>query len=747
MKKKTFLLEALCLLLRMNFSTIVALNDSSCFISNKKHLVCNYIPKTIPDGVVSVHIKDFLKKNVDFEIHTDLFLSDSWKSVKYLEFSKGQGRYSTIRIQNSAFSLLSRLNALKIYTNSLILLDPESLLGLDNLRTLDFSRCFRLGVDNLTAALNGSEKVPNLEQLYLSKLQMYFRGFKVDEKFYGSLMGKPLRVLDLSGTHMTLLELAILPALNGLEVVNISRATVDHFGHDMLKNFSLTDYSHIHLLDLNNMIPTDLLPPSAKRFVIANLHAPVDLNIILPFSPYILNMTGVNKDHTISIYNTKVWFPKKQKLWSRHIIATDNLLHRADLDIDCSNCDFTSLQQLDIARNNLEFIHPSITRCFPNIENMDVSGNRLYIMYEENVELFWKLLRSSERLMSINLASNNLTDLPKDFFENNLNLTSINLKDNRFTQIHFKLFHLKQLSLLDISYNNVKLLDLLSLRRLDEFSINAHYQNVHISEESGDVNRKIKLSGNPFICDSCYTLSSIRWLTITITTSIDELTCLGENGKVLKMSNAVNEVQEICNRKTMIVTITVTSVYISFIVVTAFFLIRRRMKDELQEKRRNIIIEHLRDDDESFAIFVSCCNNDVEFVLKYIFEPLNKSLQKIIGTERNLVCIGDSEYDLGKPFISEFMRCLDLSTVFVPFVSDNYRISGSCELQLNQAVEDNKPMVLMMKRNIEIDLMSSTMQMVSRHKTKIVWEKDGDDLKIDSTWDNVCNSILDIAAN
>ncbi|KAL4227495.1 hypothetical protein ACF0H5_012939 [Mactra antiquata] len=545
---------------------------------NTLHVI---IPPTIPEGVLKVHIEDFITKNVEFELHQDIFRSENWANVQSLELTNVKETNPSIKILNAAFKRLENLKVLKIRIENLIELDPDSLLGLDTLQSLDFSKCFRLSFEEVTTALKGPEKVPNLEYLNLSELQLYRDGFKIEEDFYRCLQDKQVRILDMSGTHITHLNVTIFSYLNSLEVLNLSLATVDHMLVDCL-NKTTEDVTRLQLFD-RVLYLIEQNPPVLKGLTFANLYLPFYFNKLFK-NIYVYNIAGIIENLTLSFYNTNVWCPSEQKIWSKIIIARENGVHNFDVNIDCSNCDFTSLQQLDVAYNNLEYIHPSVHSCFPSLEQLDLSRNRLYIMYEEHFELFRRLLNSYENLRSINLASNNLTDLPEDFFGNNLHLTSINLKGNKLTQIHFKLVHLKELGFVDISNNNIKSLDSLSISRLDALDTHVHPETVSISKDVSTIKpddknpRKnilvhVVISGNPCTCirDCCKTIASIKWLTKTNIIFSDEPACHGKNDKPLKMNTAENEVQEISYRVTKIVAMIVTSVVIGFIVLTVIY--------------------------------------------------------------------------------------------------------------------------------------------------------------------------------
>lgn len=180
----------------LSFILITVLNytfgasvNATCHLLKFNIWTCNAIPYTIvqfniPNGITSVHVKDFLLNSTSFEIHQILFQSDNWRLVKYLEFSENNGTNANeIIFGDDTFKSLQSLEILHIHTLDEVRFEEYSLLGLDNVRIIDVSNCKRLIFDDFVRALNVSDAIPNLEQLLLSQVGYLRRPMKIDRKF------------------------------------------------------------------------------------------------------------------------------------------------------------------------------------------------------------------------------------------------------------------------------------------------------------------------------------------------------------------------------------------------------------------------------------------------------------------------------------------------------------------------------------------------------------------------------------
>ncbi|KAL4218717.1 Toll-like receptor 7 [Mactra antiquata] len=730
--------------------------NTSCSLS-RKTFTCNYVPKDIPDGVQSVHIKDLMLETEDFDVNDGLFQSSSWKNVKYLSFFD----HSEIKfyLKERAFTSLTELKGLHIDSESRIQIDPNALLGLNNLNILDFSGCIRLNFDILMNALNGSEKVPNLEKLKLSTVQYSLFGLNIDRKFSRSLLGKPVKILDLSMTHMSVLDFGILTDMDHLKVLNLSRAILSqHVRYDNLTPAKFNDL----VLDFSYLTsPKLIIPYHSQTYANINISFSVlrylDLHDrAVLFYPGILNLTGILDGPDIKLYNINIWNDQNFKTFTKQLIMNENKIHRFDVTFECDHFDFSSLELLALAENGLEYFHPSFLTCLRSLEHLDLSVNNLNAMQEENAQLFGQVLNSSDRLKYINLASNQLVDIPNDFFEGSKNLVTINLAGNKLTQVHFKLHHLQLLSFIDLSDNDIKILDSMTMKQLDAMRIdlepnivNTNTKKIASSIRYTSSIRKVRLKGNPFTCDTCETLSSIRWLVSTTITepSPDELTCKGEDDTNISLTDAVVAVQGICERKLKIIVATITSVVASSICVGVVLFIYFRRKRAQKKRRRYDIIQLLRQANGHFAVFLSFCNEDEIFATENVIGPLNEGLQQLVGTERDLVCRGDSAFRLGQYVHNESLRCIDKSAVFLCIVSNSYCNSRYCVEEFDQATQSAKPVILMMKGDVDIDLMTPAMQLLFRNHVRMLWEEHDGQYRLKTSWENVCESIIDIATD
>lgn len=110
------------------------------------------------------------------------------------------------------------------------------------------------------------------------------------------------------------------------------------------------------------------------------------------------------------------------------------------------------------------------------------------------------ILAENPQLKSLSLANNKYSDLPLDLFELQNDLEFLNLSGNSLVSLFpHQLSHLYKLQVLDLSYNLFEGMnpDVLShIQRLKGF-------------------RKIRMEGNPWVCDLCHIQSLLKWVQTT----------------------------------------------------------------------------------------------------------------------------------------------------------------------------------------------------------------------------------------
>ncbi|KAL4225177.1 Toll-like receptor 7 [Mactra antiquata] len=744
-----FIVQLLTLVNILDYCFVTA-DNSSCY-AYEGRLTCNYIPVDIPNGILGIQIQNLLAEGDKFEIHDALFHGKNWKKILYLYINDHSG--IELELKNNSMASLTKLKVLRINSDSKLSIEPDALLGLENINILDFTGCARLELGMIIKAINSSEKVPKLEQIRLSQVQYFWSGLNIDRNFSRCLSVKPLNTLDLSRTHIANFDCAMIKDMKYLKVLNLSKAIIDNY-----KNCHLLKTGDLNQLDIDiSYVSTPMASNPFPTNTIANLNISIHTasgNLDLFFSPRIMNASGLFEGSDVRLYNIKLQTEINVKSSTTDFIFKQNKLKWFDVEFKCDNFDFTSIVVFDLAENGMAYFHPSWLTCLISLEHLNLKGNYLNLMQTEHVEQFGLLLNSSKRLTYINLAFNQLTDVPEDFFMGSKNLETILLAGNRLTQVHFNLHHLLCLRYIDLSNNYIRILDATSMKQLDTLikDITPNAQIADTRKMTSDYSsgyRKVKIKGNPFECDSCNSRYSIHWLVSTSLTEStpSELTCKDESGTQINLNDAVNVIKDICERKKKIIVLTTTLVVGIALCVSVVLLIRTRRKRVLRQRRRNDVIEILRHDEDRFAVFLSFSNEDDEFVKTRVMEPLNEGLQRLLCTERNLICLGDSEFRLGQYVHNESLRCIELCTVFLCVVSENYCNSRYCVEEFNQASQMTTPVILMMKEEVDIDLMTPKMQLLFRNQVRMLWENNNGEYRLKTTWKNVCESIIDIATN
>lgn len=231
-----------------------------------------------------------------------------------------------------------------------------------------------------------------------------------------------------------------------------------------------------------------------------------------------------------------------------------NNFKRADLRVNCfSEFSFYTIDYFDFAFNGLEFIHPNLFSCIPNVKIIDLSDNHLYKMVEENITQFGSIFVMLKELKTTILANNKFHRLPAEIFDSNVNLENVDLSSNSLEQVMINLINLRKLKRLDLRNNKIKILDMDSLNRL----------NAIPRPEATGKHLLISLKSNPISCYQCKAKRFIRWLLKTNMvnlTSEGGLTCVTESRRQENINEATHKmVSHICFRETLILVTGISS--------------------------------------------------------------------------------------------------------------------------------------------------------------------------------------------
>ncbi|XP_060560338.1 uncharacterized protein LOC132720264 [Ruditapes philippinarum] len=719
------------------WSGISALKQQ-CTAVDKHSLTCNYIPKDIPNGFTTISLIDFMGENRIFELNNSYFTSKKWGQVNTIKLL--QSRYEpnfNVNFKDKCFHGLKSLRELHINLPLHIDVESDVFVGLDNLKFLDLSDCVHLNLSKLVASFTGSNKLPNLEILKASKLNIYNEGIKIDTKFAEGLGDKRITSLDFSGASVTQVNTtAGFQFLEKLRNVNLSYCKISDIIID--SKTDVRKLESIGILDLSHA-PISWLIPSKKIVSKTWFHSdfPMKWNYFL--FPKIVNSSFCIRDQGLIWIVNGTYKADSPFLWkSEEFIVKNNNVKYLDLKMECFIHKAFTIKHINAAGNQMEFLHPSIFGCFPNLEKLDLSNNKLHKMAKENHLLFQQLFQSLSRLKIINLSFNRLKVIPEKMFTENRGLELIDFSHNELEQVTFTLKYLYKLKVLNLQYNRIKILNSLSINNLNS-----------ILNTLGNTTWTLDLGNNPISCSKCEAKQFIYWLTHTNSVSISttNLACTTLKNTRRKIDKrTLNDVNNICKRRVMIISTTLSVGFTIIIVLIVILVVYKRRKRATKRMKRGELVNRLQEGQgqNEFVAFLSYSSEDKDFVDNFLIDDFNETLQHMTGIDRNLICTGDLYLRPGFRILDEIALCMERASAFIVVVSDNYNSSRYCHNELDMAYRLQKPIVLFIKGMVDESLMTPVMKSLFKSNVRVLWAFESQQYTLKTTWDNVCSSLFDL---
>lgn len=303
------------------------------------------------------------------------------------------------------------------------------------------------------------------------------------------------------------------------------------------------------------------------------------------------------------------------------------------------------------------------------------------------------------------------------------------MSSNKLQKINLHVTHLDHLDVLDLENNAIIVLDSASISVIDKF-LNGSFVN---------------LISNPLDCSHCADLDFVSWLAKSDKLQREGLTCLGSK-TVLFVDDALVAVRMICDEEIKLrlsISIPVALLALVNIIIFIFYCIRRQSQKRCRQREIREIKKIIRKR-EMFAVFLTYCSEDDDFIKQYVVDNFNQNLKLVIGTDRDLVCEGDRYFRLGKPIMDEISELLDRSGVLVAVLSNKYCQSIFCRNEFQQAIYKENPILLMLKETVDPKNMSPSMRDMFEKKTRVLWEYENGEYKLKTTWLNVCQSVVEM---
>ena len=699
-------------------------------VTDEDSITCSEVPQKLPGGVKKVFIK-----GIDIKHNRIHFPLEYWKKVTLLDIETDKGNQFCNRFQ-PIFRNLSNLQYLGLHIRHLDKLDKEIFLGLLVLKTLDLSNCYELTMQDLGNVFLLDSSIPNIENLYLNNMMgNLITPAYLSASILDNIAKRPIKSLNVSGISFSKIEINsnnTQQICRSLEVFNASNTlgvlgtqfgifakltTVDISG-TQLRPLEIYDWQNVHY---NGIVDFDFgkFVPSLERIYYNQIKfgAPY-------FEPriYGASLTCINCNFG-NLSN--LYFSENSFKWLNVTF------------INCSSC--LAIKLLDVSRNGLEYISPNILYTL-SPEDIDFRANYLYIM--ETFPDFEQLFKQLTRLRKINLSNNMLTYLPKYLFINNKNLEILDLSTNRLKSFTLSFENLNKLKHLNLRYNS---LTIINKNNFNAFSL---YIQTRFNETPASFH--VDLRNNNFAC-TCEGSQFITWLYLYLMPKMapgQTLECIVHNQRQTINDKTVMKSHQDCNRTERIITVSVLSLCLSFVIVISglmFFVYMRRRKRE--RKRQQFIATLQNDVNHKNIILCLFCTKDLEFLVKHVSKVFTDTFRNITGMDDNLFSDNFKGYKIGFPLINEADRCIRQAHVIAFLVSHASCECKRCLCELRLALHENKPIVVILKEQLDEDKMPPIVRLLVRTTSKARFVRRKQDLYLSPSPKKFCNIILDLASS
>ena len=622
-------------------------------------------------------------------------------------------------------------------------LEDNAFYGLYKLIVLDLSHSVNIYPQELMSHLN-IKHLENLRNLILVQTGTNASvGFDMGEKFWKFIGHSRISLLDTSDTNIRSFNVtSYYKICHKLLLFRTSRARFTTVHASMQRYPRCIIHSLVSEDAIINTIK--LYCPNYQSYVVSQIAFQLKYACIFPKAKY-FHFEIVCLVNGLSLLMDGISLkPGFQLLSQKNLNISQLTLNNNDLQIICSTgyipfISNSTLESLTITHNEVGLIAPDAISHITTLVQLDLSYNNLQEMNKRYRTLFTNVLSTFSKLRCIILVRNVLTDIPEHIFLNNYGLEQIILTDNYILKVTFKIAHLKYLKYLDLRDNRIRVLESSTLSVLQSL-FESHLDNITIAPRELNVNK------NPL---SCCDNTFIKWLRAYSNhiVRIEDVTCMNEHGAV---TNVVNKTLD---RSCTVVDAKEESVYKNIAIVAVLVLaplllcvsvIAVRHYLNKRKKKRVVKDNALTNINYGYVVFLSFSSEDDLFIDTRVMQPLEQCLRTRINNEIKPVGTGDTMFRAGMYIHDEIISCLEQSKVMIILLTDHYCRSECCVMEFQRAIQLNKPIIIMVKDKVDKTLLTPAMRMCYNTNSRIIWTKHDGDYVLKSTWDTICDSIMEL---
>ena len=444
------------------------------------------------------------------------------------------------------------------------------------------------------------------------------------------------------------------------------------------------------------------------------------------------SQTGVSRNGSIHSEPVLFFFcpPRLEYLYASHLKVVGPIPHIVSSKnrvryLDFSNNGFCpwegpiqninrsihlSVLHLDLSNNGCNQISENFFDSFPELTYLKIGGNKLRKIITSKRSLLFSL----QKLELLDISSSFLTMLPDTFLKRQSKLRCLDVHDNAIVDINFSLEHMARLDEIDLSNNNIMVLQKNTCNELTALS---YLTNISID-----------LTNNTISC-SCNTLHFIKWLRHTRVKlkNFTSYTCKMQNGQTRYIHALdLDALERRCFSKGPMV-FDIILLGSGILLITGIsFLFRYRYGIELfclklRLKRRGYL-ECLDIDKNKYDAFVSYSEGD----RAWIWDNFTPRLE--IDRKMTL-CIYERDFVPGKLLTDNIIRSIFSSRKIVLVLSRNFLESSWCryESQLAQIrrIEERTDIIVIIKLTpLPVDLLSNDLIALMNTVVYLEWPLD-----------------------
>ncbi|XP_052106970.1 toll-like receptor 4 [Mytilus californianus] len=333
---------------------------------------------------------------------------------------------------------------------------------------------------------------------------------------------------------------------------------------------------------------------------------------------------------------------------------------------------FHYLKHLNLSSNYCSNISTFFFEGMVNLEKLYVQNNLLGFSIPFDVD--GQILKPLKILQAIDFSQNRIPLLPPLFFIFLERLEALNLHDNLFEDIDFRLTQMKNLSLIDLSRNRIQFLGPVATSQLESVARD-HMLSLNLSE-------------NPLIC-SCASLKFLKWMTETkvVLLNRENYICKYENGTktlLLNVNNIYNKLKKDCSSYPGIIIGITGAIFVSVSIVCFGLFYRYRWKLRYiyymtKNRFRGYVpvIDHANKT-YLYDAFISYAEQDCGFVH-------NDVIKNLEGEGNLKLCLHKRDFLPGNEIAANITSAIHNSRKTVVILSPHYIDSNWCRFEFNMA--------------------------------------------------------------